>query len=130
MAGRQEHDDRLERAMDQLAESLLRSSDETIIADVIEMGSDPQAEAEYTRQRLQEASDALDCGTRRLSDLGHEIDPRSWVRGLDGYHNHCLRCGSPVSITAAGVQAHREALARLCSGDNQYLIRRRQASGK
>ena len=48
------HVEKLERIMEQLADSVLELSDETILAEVGESGTDPQEEAERIRLVLQQ----------------------------------------------------------------------------
>jgi hypothetical protein len=56
MADKKNHDERLERLMNQLAESMLGLSDEAIVAETIEAGGDTEQEAECTRLVLRQAS--------------------------------------------------------------------------
>ena len=55
MADKKNHDEQLERIMNQLADSVLELSDEEILAEIIETGADPQEEAERTRFALRQA---------------------------------------------------------------------------
>jgi hypothetical protein len=130
MADNKNHDQRLERLMNHLAESVLGLSDETILAETSEAGSDPQREAERTRLVLRQASKALDNVNERLSNLGHTINSNGWWRGQWGYHNTCVTCGSSVSFTTATGEMQGEALDGLCPESDQYTIRRREASRK
>jgi hypothetical protein len=130
MADKKNHDERLERLMNQLAESVLGLSDEAILAETSQAGADPQREAERTRLVLRQASKALDNVNKRLSNLGHRVDTRSWLRAHRGYHNRCLECGSFVSFTAATGEMHGDALQRMCPESDQYPMRTREASRK
>jgi len=130
MADNKNHDERLERLMNQLAESVLGLSDEAIFAETSEAGADPQREAERTRLVLRQASKALDNVNNRLSNLGHTINLNAWQRGQWGYHNNCLNCGSSVSFTTATGEMQGEALDELCPETDQYTICRREASRK
>jgi hypothetical protein len=130
MADKINHDERLERLMNQLAESVLGLSDEAILAETSEAGADPQREAERTRLVLRQASKALDNVNKRLSNLGHTINSNDWRPGQWGYHNHCLNCGSLVSLTTATGEMQGEALAGPCPESGQYTIHRREASRK
>ena len=56
MADKKNHDERLERLMNQLAESMLGLSDDAVVAETIEAGADAEEEAECTRLVLREAS--------------------------------------------------------------------------
>ena len=128
MTDKKDHYERLERLMNQLAESVLGLSDEAIFAETSEAGADPQREAERTRSVLRQASNALDNVNKRLSNLGHRIDSNSWLRAHRGYHNRCLDCGSFVSFTTATGEMQGDALDRLCPESDQYPIRIRGAS--
>jgi hypothetical protein len=130
MADKKNHDERLERLMNQLAESVLGLSDEAILAETSEAGADPEQEGERTRSVLRQASKALDNVNERLSNLGHTINSKDWWRGQWGYHNTCVTCGSFVSFTTATGEMRGEALDGLCPEHDQYPIRRREASRK
>ena len=128
MTDKKNHDERLERLMNQLAESVLGLSDEAILAETSEAGADPQQEAERTRLVLRQASKALDNVNQRLSNLGHTIDSNDWWRGQWGYHNTCQTCGAFVSFTTATGEMRGNALDGLCPESDRYTIRRREAS--
>jgi hypothetical protein len=128
MADKNNHDERLERLMNQLAESVLGLSDEAILAETSEAGADPEQEAERTRLVLRQASKAFDDVNNRVSNLGHAINSNDWRPGQWGYHNNCLNCGSSVSFTTETGEMQGEALDGLCPESNQYTIRRREAS--
>ena len=128
MTDKKNADERLERLMNQLAESVLGLSDEAILAETRETGADPQQEAERTRLVLRQASKALDNVNQRLCNLGHTIDSINWWRGQRGYHNNCLKCGALVSFTTATGEMRGDALDGLCPESDQYTIRRREAS--
>ena len=128
MTDKKNHDERLERLMNQLAESALGLSDEAILAETSEAGADPQQEAERTRLVLRQASKVLDNVNQRLSNLGHTINSNDWWRGQWGYHNICQTCGSFVSFTTATGEMRGDALDGLCPESDQYTIRRREAS--
>ncbi len=130
MTDKKNHAQRLERLMNQLAESVLRLSDEAILAETCEAGADPQQEADRTRLVLRQASKALDDVNNRLSNLGHTINSDGWWRGRWGYHNTCATCGSFVSFTSATGEMRGEALDGLCPESDPYTIRRREASRK
>jgi len=127
MTDKKNHDERLERLMSQLAESVLGLSDEAILAETSEAGADPQQEAERTRLVLRQASKALDNVNGRLSNLGHMINSNDWQRGQWSYHNNCLNCGSSVSFTTPSGEMRGEALNKLCPKSDKYTIRRREA---
>ena len=60
MTDRSNHVEKLERIMDQLADSVLELSDEALLAEITESGADPHQEAERTRLVLRQASKILD----------------------------------------------------------------------
>jgi hypothetical protein len=130
MADKKNHNERLERLMNQLAESVLGLSDEAVLAETSEAGADPQQEAERTRLVLRRASKGLDNAHRRMSNLGHTINSNDWQPGQQAYHNHCLNCGSLVSFTTATGEMHGEAFDAPCPESGQYAIHRREASRK
>ena len=128
MTDKRNHDDHLEKIMNQLADSVLALSDEAIRTEVSEFGTKPEQEAEHTRLVLRQASKALDQVNERLTNLGHTINSNGWWRGQWGYHNTCVTCGSFVSFTTAG-EMRGEALDGQCPDEgDQYMIRRREAS--
>lgn len=128
MADEKSHDERLERLMNRLAESVLGLSDEAILAETSEAGADPQRESERTRLALRKASKALDKVNKHLSALGHTINSSDWYRGHSGYHNTCATCGSSVSLAAATGEMRGEALDGPCPESDRYASRRREAS--
>jgi hypothetical protein len=130
MANEKNHDERLERLMNQLAESVLGLTDETILAETNEAGDDPEQEAERTRLVLRQASKAFNNVNQCLSNLGHTIDSNRWLPTVSGYHNRCLDCGSVVSFTTATGEIQGDVLDRPCPESGQYPIRRREASRK
>jgi len=130
MADKKNHDEHLERITNQLAESVLGLSDEAIIAETTETGADPEQEAERTRLVLRQASKALDNVNKRLSNLGHTINPNYWWPGAGEYHNNGRSCGSLVSLTTATGEMQGDAFDAPCTESGQYAIRRREASGK
>ena len=128
MADKRNHDERLERLMNRLAESVLGLSDEAILAETNEAASDPEQEAERTRLVLRRASELLDNVNRRLSNLGHTINSNGWYRGRSGYHNTCVTCGSFVSFTPATGEMRGDALDGRCPRRDECTVRRREAS--
>ncbi len=130
MPDKKNHDECLERLMNQLAESAHGLSDEAIIAETSKAGADPQREAERTRLVLRQASKALDDVNNRVSNLGHTINSNYWSPGPGGYHNNCLTCGSSVSLTTATGEMQGQALDGPCPESGQFAIRRREASRK
>ena len=122
------HDEKLERIMEQLADSVLELSDEAMLAEITESGADPQKEAERIRLALRQALETWQSVNERLSNLGHTINSNDWWRGQWGYHNTCVTCGSFVSFTAATGEMRGEALDGLCPESDPYTIRRREAS--
>jgi hypothetical protein len=73
--------EKLERIMEQLAESVLELSDEALLSEITESGADPQQEAERTRLVLRDA-------TRRQK----EEEPRKPNRG-DKANSDFVRTG-------------------------------------
>jgi hypothetical protein len=65
--------EKLERIMEQLAESVLELSDEALLAEITESGSDPQQEAELTRSLLRHAARPQEVG-QRLSNVSGTTD--------------------------------------------------------
>jgi hypothetical protein len=65
--------EKLERIMEQLAESVLELSDEALLAEITESGSDPQQEAELTRSLLRHAARPQEVG-QRLSNVSETTD--------------------------------------------------------
>jgi hypothetical protein len=130
MADKKNHGERLERLMNQLAESVLGLSDEAVFAEATEAGADPKEEAERTHLVLRQASKAFNNVHNRLSNLGHALNSNDWRRGQWGYHNNCLNCDSSVSFTTATGEMQGEALDGVCPESDQYTIRRREASRK
>jgi hypothetical protein len=124
------HNERLERVMNQLADSVLELSDEAILAEVRETGADPDEEAEHTRQVLRQASRALEDVNRRVSNLGHTLDPKYWRRADGAYHNKCLNCGSVASVAMASGEMQGLAVTASCREIGHYMIARREASRK
>jgi hypothetical protein len=130
MINKKTHDERLERLMNSLAESVLGMSDEAILAETSEIVADPEQEAERTRSVLHQASSALNTVTERLSNLRHTVDSNGWHRGHSGYHNTCQTCGSFVSFATATGEMRGDALDELCAENDAYATRRREASRK
>jgi hypothetical protein len=129
MADKKNHEERLERLMNHLAESVLGLSDEAILdEETNESGTDPEQEAEGTRLVLRQASKVFDSVNKRLSNLGHTINSNDWLRGESAYHNTCQTCGLFVSFTIATGEMQGEALDGVCSHLDQYTISRRKAS--
>ena len=128
MTDKKTHDERLERLMNQLAESVLVLPDEAVLAETSEVEADREQEAERTRLVLRQASKALDNANQRLSNLGHTINSDDWYRGPWGYYNTCVTCGLFVSFTTATGEMRGEALDGLCPESDQYTIQRREAS--
>ncbi len=130
MADKKNHDERVERLMNLLAESVLGLSDEGILAEAGEVGVDSEQEGERTQLVLRQASKALELVNKRLSNLGHTVNSDDWWRGHWGYHNTCVTCGSFVSFTTATGEMRGAALDGLCPEHDQYTIRKREASCK
>lgn len=130
MMHRKGQDERLRRIMDQLADSVFEASDEEILAEVRGFSAKPDEEAERARTTLREAARQLEILNRRLSNLGHTVNPNSWKRGWSGYRNTCEVCGSFVSLKIHTGEMQGEALGVQCSARDQFGIDRRTASRK
>jgi hypothetical protein len=128
MADEKNHDKRLERLMNQLAESVLGLTDEVVLAEASEAGTDPAQESKRTRLALQNASKTFDSVSRHLSNLGHTINSNDWCSGESVYHNACQTCGLFVTFTTTTGEIRGEALDEVCSSLDQYTTRRRQVS--
>jgi hypothetical protein len=126
MADKNNHDERLEVVMNQLAESVLAQSNEAILAETSEAGVDTQGEAEQTRFVLRQAAKLFNDVNTRLSSLGHIINSNDWRRGQRGYHTTCISCGSFVSFTTTTGEMRGDALDGKCLESEQYAIRRRE----
>jgi len=124
------NNEHLAKVMNELADSVLGLSDETILAEVREAGVDPYEEAERTRSVLRDAVELLENVNRRLSDLGHTINSNYWQTRRGGYHNDCLNCGASVSFTTATGEMRGQALRAQCPASDQYTMYRREASRK
>jgi hypothetical protein len=70
MTDRTNHVEKLERIMEQLAESVLELSDEALLAEITESGADPEQEAERTRLVLRQAARPQEVEDQRSSNLG------------------------------------------------------------
>jgi hypothetical protein len=70
MTDRINHVEKLERIMEQLADSVHELSDEALLAEITESGADPQQEAERTRLVLRQAARPQEVEDQRLSNLG------------------------------------------------------------
>src|SRR5712671_3570880 len=101
MADKNNHDERLERIMNRLADSVLELSDEVILAEISETGADPQKKAERTRSVLRQSSKTLEAVSKRVWNLGHSLNPKDWRHGERGYSNVCRDCGLSASFTTA-----------------------------
>jgi hypothetical protein len=128
MADERNHDKRLERLMNQLAESVLGLTDEDVRTEASEAGTDPAREAKRTRLALQNAAGMFDSVSRRLSNLGHTINSNDWCSGESVYHNACQTCGLFVTFTTTTGEIRGEALDEACSSFGQYKTPRRKAS--
>ena len=114
MGFKQSHNERVERIMNQLSESVLGLSDEEIVAEVSEAGHDPEQEAKRVRDVLQAPLQVLENVNLCLSNLGHTINPSNWQCGPLAYHNTCLHCGLSVSFTITTAEIRGSAVERAC----------------
>jgi hypothetical protein len=114
--------ERIERVMNQLSESVLGLSDDDIVAEVTAAGHDPEQEAKRVRNVLQKPLQAFEKVNLCLSNLGHTISASNWQSGPLAYHNTCLHCGLPVSVTVATAEIQGSAVHKAC-GANRLPIR-------
>src|ERR1700741_1517157 len=115
----------LERVTSHLADSVLTLPDESILAEAGETEADLYKDAEHVRLVLSEASQVLEHVTRRLSNMGHGINPNYWHRDHRGFHTKCLNCGSSVSFKPATHEVQGGALNAPCPATNEYRIPKR-----
>jgi hypothetical protein len=113
-----------------LADSVFGLSDNEILAEIGDLGANPDQEAERADIVLRDASEKLENVSKRLANLGHTFNPNSWRRGWSDYGNRCETCGSFVSFEISTGQMRGDALDRLCSERDQFVIRRWEASRK
>ena len=130
MTDKNNHDGRLERVMNQVADSVLELSDEAILAEISETGADPQEKAERSRLMLQQSSKTWEAVNKRLWNLGHSLNPKDWRHGERGYSNICRDCGLSVSFTTANHETWGNALIVPCSERAQRTSGKREASRK
>jgi hypothetical protein len=114
MGSENKYSERMERVMNQLSESVLGLSDEDIVAEVAAAGHDPEQEAKRVRNVLQKPLQTFAKVNLCLSNLGHAISSSSWQCGPLAYHNTCLHCGLPVSVTIATAEIQGSAVHRAC----------------
>jgi hypothetical protein len=124
MESKKNHDEQLEKIMNQLADSVLELSDEAILAETRETAANPEEEAERTHAVLQQASKALEAVNKRLWRLGHTVNPKHWQQGERGYHNICRHCGLSVNFTMAGNEMWGDALLGSCAESGRHAIRK------
>jgi hypothetical protein len=129
MTDKKNHDERLERLMNQLAESVLGLTDEDVRAEASEAGTDTAQEAKRTRLVLQNASETFDSVNRHLSNLGHTINSNDWCSEESVYHNACQTCGLFVTFTMTTGEIQGEASDGACSSVDQYKTPKRKVSG-
>ena len=86
MTDRINHVEKLEKIMEQLADTVLELSDEALLAEITESGADPQQEAERTRLILRQAACPQEVEDQRLSNLGGTTNSncRRTGKGLSG----------------------------------------------
>jgi hypothetical protein len=124
MKQKNNREDILQRIADPLADSVLGLSDDAMLAET----GDAEEEAERTRTILKKALQKLETVNRRLSSLGHTVNPSGWRHVGSGYQNACITCGSFVSLKITTGDMRGEALGGQCPERDQYTIRRREAS--
>jgi len=114
MRSKERYNERVERVLSQLSESVLGLSDDDILAEVNAAGHDPRQEAKRVRNVLQKSLQVLEDVNLCLSNLGHAINPSNWQCGPLAYHNTCLHCGLSVSFTIATAEIRGSAAQRAC----------------
>jgi hypothetical protein len=114
MRFKERYRERLQRVINQVSESVLRLSDEDILAEVNAAGQDPQQVAKEVQNVLQNPLRALENLNLCLYNLGHEINPSNWQCGPLAYHNTCVRCGFSVSFTIPTAEIRGSAVQRAC----------------
>src|SRR5215470_7426164 len=114
MENRSTYNDQLRNVLDQLAESVLHTTDTEISTEIRDGGSDPQELAEHTRAILRQAVTLFDAVNRRLWALGHAVDAKQWRPGESGYSNTCQSCGQVVSFSISTGEIKGNALTELC----------------
>jgi hypothetical protein len=107
--------------MNQLADSVLGLSDEDILAEVTAAGRDPEQEAKRVQNVLQKPLQALEKVNLCLSNLGHAINASNWECGPLAYHNTCVHCGLPVSVTIATAEIRGSAVQRACRASDTRI---------
>lgn len=122
MGNEKSHEDRFEKLMSQMAESVLDLSDNAIIAEIGETGADANQEAEDTHVVLLGCSQRFEIANRRLSNLGHTVNTRRWHRGQGEYTNHCVDCGSLIIFTISSGEVRGRALYEPCSANGHLRL--------
>jgi hypothetical protein len=114
MRPKESYSERIERVMNQLADSVLGLSNEDILAEVTAADCDPEQEAKRVRSVLEKPLQTLEKVNLCLSNLGHAINPSNWYCGPLAYYNTCLHCGLSVSVTIASAEIGGSAVQRTC----------------
>jgi len=114
MRFKERHNEGIERIMNQLSESVLGLFDDDIVAEVSEVGHDPEQEAKRVRNVLQAPLQVMENVNLCLANLGHTINPSNWQCGPLAYHNTCLHCGLSVSFKITTAEIQGSAVERAC----------------
>ncbi len=124
MARKIKHDLRLERIMNFVADSEFGLSDEELLAEIIEGGSNLTEEAEAASKIIREISQSLDALCTRLATLGHRISSAHWRPESSESNIECVDCGLIVRLDLSRGKFVGEALHERCCGSNQYEVAR------
>lgn len=122
MRSKKSYNERIENVLTELSQSLLRLSDDDIVAEVSAVSQDPTEEAKRVRNVLQKPLQILENANLCLANLGHSIDRSNWHCGPMAYHNTCVHCGLSVSIAIATAEIRGSAVQRACRA-NRLMIR-------
>ena len=115
MANRKTYDGQLRNVFDQLADSVLLTTDSDISTEIRDSGGSPQERAGHTRAVLAKAVALFDAVNRRLWALGHTFNPKQWRRGENREHHiRCETCGQAVSFTISTGEIYGDALLEAC----------------
>ena len=121
MGSKKNYNERIENVMNELSRSVLRLSDDDIVAEVRAAGLDLEQEEKRARNVLQKPLQALENVNLCISNLGHAINPSNWQCGPLEYHNTCLHCGLSVSLTIATAEIRGSAVQRACRASDTRI---------
>jgi hypothetical protein len=116
-------DVRMERVMNQVADSALALSDASILTELGDDRGNSNNQTEGVRKILYGACRSWGSMNRRLSSLGHMIDLSDWRYMGDDYTNRCVTCGSPVVFSIGTGEIRGAASNTRCLGVSRYVKR-------